>query len=54
MRRPSIRKKEVTKFVDTILQEQKIDIQLDSEEYKRFCKSALEMLYRLDLRKSAF
>jgi len=46
--------KTVTDFVDNILNHHGLKIDQDSDEYKRICKQALEMLFRLDEKKKQF
>ena len=45
---------EVTALIDKLLQKNNIAIPKESEEYKRFCRQTLEMLYRLDERKASY
>jgi len=45
---------EVVRFVDGIIKQHKLPIQTGDEEYKKFCLHALEMLSRLDNKKSQY
>ncbi len=47
-------KQEVTQLVDGILQKNDIKMSKGSQEYKDFCRQALEMVYRLDERKHIY
>ncbi len=46
--------KTVTDFANNILKHHGIKVDHDSDDYKRICKQALEMLYRLDEKKRKF
>ena len=45
---------EVVQFVGGIIKQHELKIEQGSDEYKQFCRQALEMLYRLDQRKSQY
>ncbi len=47
-------KKEVTQLVDSILHKNDIDMSKGSSEYKDFCRQTLEMIHRLDKKKSIY